>query len=187
MDGWEYIEILKGMSAETQTVDQSATTEAFVASWILPCTLHTRLVTRKTRPVTLLLSVDYFEVKYVGEENAHHLGNALIRECETTSNWGGTLHSSLTLKWDYKKCTCGISMPGYVSNILSKFQHPSPKQPIHSPSKYAKPLYGANNQYAARDETPPLNAEQCINIQYISGSILYYCTSCGPNGSNAFE
>jgi hypothetical protein len=35
----------------------------------------------------------------------------------------------MTLKWDYNKRICDISMPGYVSNILSKFQHDSPKHP----------------------------------------------------------
>jgi hypothetical protein len=39
----------------------------------------------------------------------------------------------MTLKWDYKKRTCDISMPGYVSNILSKFKHDAPRYPQHTP------------------------------------------------------
>jgi hypothetical protein len=86
----------------------------------------------------------------------------------------------MTLKWDYKKHTCDISMPGYVANILSKFQHANPKQLTHAPSKYITPVYSANIQYAIRDETPPLNAKQCINIQRISGSVLYYGVLVDP-------
>jgi hypothetical protein len=80
----------------------------------------------------------------------------------------------MTLKWDYKNKTCDISMPGYVANILSKFQHDAPKNPQHIHSQYVTPVYGANTQYATKDETPPLTAKQCLTIQKVTGSVLYY-------------
>jgi hypothetical protein len=80
----------------------------------------------------------------------------------------------MTLKWDYDKCTCDISMPGYVSNVLSKFQRDSPKHPQHTPPRYVTPVYGAKTQYDTRDEIPPLTAQQCITIQKVTGSVLYY-------------
>ena len=33
-------------------------------------------------------------------------------------------------------------MPEYVKEALNKFQHPTPKQSVHSPSKYVPPDYG---------------------------------------------
>ena len=60
----------------------------------------------------------------------------------------------MILKWDYQKRTCDISMQGYVTNVLNKFQQDKPKQPQHTPSKYATPIYGAKEQYAKRDKTP---------------------------------
>jgi hypothetical protein len=87
----------------------------------------------------------------------------------------------MTLKWDYDKRTCDISMPGYVSNILSKFQHDAPKHPQHTPSRYVTPVYGANTQYATKDETPPLTAQQCLTIQKVTGSVLYYARAVDPN------
>jgi hypothetical protein len=63
-------------------------------------------------------------------------------------------------------------MPGYVSNVLSKFQHNAPKHPQHTPSRYVTPVYGT--QYATKDETPQLTAQQCLTIQKVNGSILYY-------------
>jgi hypothetical protein len=86
----------------------------------------------------------------------------------------------MTLKWDYDKRTCDISMPGYVSNVLSKFQHDTPKHPQHTPSRYITPVYGAKNQYATKDETPPLTAQQCLTIQKVTGSVLYYARAVDP-------
>jgi hypothetical protein len=71
-------------------------------------------------------------------------------------------------------------MPGYVSNVLSKFQHDAPKHPHHTPSGYATPVYGAKTQYATKDETPPLTAEQCLTIQKVTGSVLYYAQAVNP-------
>jgi hypothetical protein len=89
----------------------------------------------------------------------------------------------MTLKWDYKNKTCNISMPGYVSNVLSKFQHDAPKHPSHSPSWYVTSVYGAKTQYATKDETPPLTAKQCLTIQKVTGSILYYARAVDPTVS----
>jgi hypothetical protein len=86
----------------------------------------------------------------------------------------------MTLKWNYNKRTCDISMPGYVSNVLSKFQHDAPKHPQHTRSRYVTPVYGAKTQYATKDETPPLTAQQCLTIQKVTGSVLYYARAVDP-------
>jgi hypothetical protein len=72
------------------------------------------------------------------------------------------------------------SMPGYVSNVLSKFQHDAPKHPQHTPSRYVTPVYGAKTQYATKDETPPLTAKQCLTIQKVTGSVLHYARAVDP-------
>jgi hypothetical protein len=86
----------------------------------------------------------------------------------------------MSLKWCYNNRTCDISIPGYVSNVLSKFQHDAPKHPQHAPSRYVTPVYGAKTQYATQDETPPLTAKQCLNIEKITGSVLYYARAVDP-------
>jgi hypothetical protein len=105
---------------------------------------------QKTRPIAFTLVVDEFALKYVGKDNAHHLCNALICNYEITTDWGGTVYSGMTLKWDYQKRTCDISMSGSVTNVLNKLQHDAPKHPQHTPSKYATPIYGAKTHYATR-------------------------------------
>jgi hypothetical protein len=128
----------------------------------------------RTRPISFTLVVDDFTVKYVGKKHAEHLRDSLLCTYELTTDWTATVYSGMTLKCDYNKRTCDISMPGYVSNVLSKFQHDTPKQPQHTPSRYVTPVYNAKTQYATKDETPPLTVQQCLTIQKVTGSVLYY-------------
>jgi hypothetical protein len=86
----------------------------------------------------------------------------------------------MTLKWDYKNRTCDISMPGYAANVLSWFQHNTPKHPQHTPSRYVMPVYGAKTQYVTQDETPPFTVNPYLNIQKVTGSVLYYARVVDP-------
>jgi hypothetical protein len=71
-------------------------------------------------------------------------------------------------------------MPGYVSNVLRKFEHDAPKHPQCTPSKYITPVYGTKTQYATQHETPTITSKQCLNIQQVTGSILYYARALDP-------
>jgi hypothetical protein len=124
--------------------------------------------------------VDNFAVKYLGKHHADHLRDALLRSYELTSDWEGKVYSGMSLKWDYKNRTCDISIPGYVANVLITFRHDAPKHPQHTPSKYVTPVYGSKTQYATQDETPPLTAKQCLNIQTVTGSVFYYARAVDP-------
>jgi hypothetical protein len=180
--GWVYLKICKGMYGLKQA--------AILANQLLHQRLahygyypvpHTPgLWLHKTRSIALTLVVDDFAVKYVGKDNAHHLCNVLLRHNEITTDWGGTVYSGMKLKWDYQQRTLDISMHGYITNVLNKFQHDAPKYPQHTPSKYVTPIYGAKTQYATRDETPPLSTKQYPYIQKITGSVLYYTRAVDP-------
>jgi hypothetical protein len=174
--GWVYLEIHKGMYGlkqagllANQLLQQRLDHYCYYPSRYTP-----GLWLDKTRSIAFTLLVDNFAVKHVGKDNAHHLRNALLCHYEITTDSGGTLYSGMTLEWDYQQCSCDISMPGYVTNVLNKFQQDAPKHPQHTPSKYVTPIYDAKNQYATRDETPLLSAKQCTKIQKITGSVLYY-------------
>jgi hypothetical protein len=142
VDGWVYIEIRKGMHGLKQAgllANQLLQTR-MVPFGYYP-TRHTPgLWLHKTRPISFTLVVDDFAVNYVGKQHAEHLRNAHLRTYELKTDWMATVYSGITLKWDYDKSTCNISMPGYVSNILSKFQHDTPKHPQHTPSQYVTPV-----------------------------------------------
>jgi hypothetical protein len=71
-------------------------------------------------------------------------------------------------------------MPGYISNVLSKFQHDAPKHPQHTPFRYVTPVYGAKTQYATKDDIPTLTAKLCLTIQKVTGFVLYYARAVEP-------
>jgi hypothetical protein len=73
-----------------------------------------------------------------------------------------------------------VTLPCYVSNVLSKFQHDAPKHPQHTPSTYVTQVYGAKTRYATKDETPPLTDKQCLTIQKVTQSVLYYARAVYP-------
>jgi hypothetical protein len=134
VDGWVHIEIRKGTYGLKQAgllANQLLQTRLapfgyYPARHTLGLWLH------KTRPIAFSLVVDDFSVKYVGNQHADHLRNALIQSCELTTDWAANVYLGMNLKWDYKNRTCDIYMPGYVSNMLSKFQHDAPKHPQHT-------------------------------------------------------
>jgi hypothetical protein len=182
VDGWVYIEVRKGMYGLKQA--------GLLANQLLQTRLapfgyyparHTPgLWLKRTRPISFTLVADDVAVNYVGKQHAEHLRDALLCTYKLTTDWTATVYSGMTLKWEYKSRTCDISMPGYVSNVLSKFQHDAPKHPQHTPSRYITPIYGAKTQYATTDETPPLTATQCLTIQKVTGSVLYYARAVDP-------
>jgi hypothetical protein len=73
------------------------------------------------------LVVDDFGVKYVGTENAQHLVDAITESYGTTIDWAGTLYCGITLKWDYVRRTCELSIPNYVINVKCPPHLPAPK------------------------------------------------------------
>jgi hypothetical protein len=142
VDGWVYIEIRKGMYGLKQA---GLLTDQLLQPRLAPFGYypahHTPgLWLHKTRPISFTLIVDDLTVKYVGKQHAEHLRDASLRTYELTKEWTATVYSGMTLKWDYKNRTCDISMPCYVPNMLSKFQHDAPKHPQHTPSQYVTPV-----------------------------------------------
>jgi hypothetical protein len=93
VDGWVYIEILKGMYGLKQA--------GLLANQLLQTRLapfryyparHTPgLWLHKTRPISFTLVVDDFTVKYVGKQHAEHLRHALLRTYELTTDWTATV------------------------------------------------------------------------------------------------
>jgi hypothetical protein len=184
IDGWVYTEIRKGMYGLKQAgLLANQLLQTHLAPFGYYPSRHTPgLWLHKTWPISFTLIVNDFTAKYVGKQHAEHLRNALLRTYELTTDWTATatVYSGMTLKWNYDKRTCDISMPGNVSNVLSKFQHDAPYQPQHTPSPYVTPVYSAKKQYATKDETPPLTAQQCLTIQKVTESVLYYARAVDP-------
>jgi hypothetical protein len=69
----------------------------------------------KTRPISFTLVVDDFAVTYVSRHHAEHLGNALLRNYELTTDWTTTVYSVMALN--------GITKTGHATfPCLGTFQ-----------------------------------------------------------------
>jgi hypothetical protein len=167
VNGWVYMEIRKGMYGLKQAglLANQLLQKRLKPFGYYPARHTPGLWLHNTKPTAFSLVVDDFAVKYITKSDANHLCDALLQHYEITTDWEGTVYSGITLDWDYKKCTCDISMPGYITNVLHKFQHDAPRTPHHTPSKYITPVYGAKMQFATQDNSPPLTAKQCTDTR----------------------
>jgi hypothetical protein len=93
VDGWVYLEIQKGMYGLKQAgILANQMLQKRLKTFVYYPARHTPgiwLHTTKTTAFSLV--VEDFAVKYVTDADAHHLRNALLRNYEITTDWGGTV------------------------------------------------------------------------------------------------
>ncbi|KAL7500917.1 hypothetical protein ACHAWT_008970 [Skeletonema menzelii] len=129
----------------------------------------------KTRDIAFTLVVDDFGIRYTNKADADHLYECIAEHYKVKADWEGKMYCGITLDWDYEKRTVTLSMPGYVSKMLTNFNHPPPKKPQDSPHPSQPRKYGmAAQDPIAEDASPPLNPTQQRRIQQIVGAGLYY-------------
>ena len=134
-DGWVFFEILKGMYGLPQAgvLAHAKITSLLALHGYAPSKNTPGLWTHATRPIAFALVVDDFGVKYVGEEQANHLLNILLKNYEGVhEDWEGTNFFGITLKWYYVRRTYELLMPVYIDAILKRF-HPLPQPNRNSP------------------------------------------------------
>ena len=128
----------------------------------------------KTNNVTFTLCVDDFGIKYTNRAHAEHLLNALKKLYEISIDWSGSQYLGLNLDWDYKRRTVKLSMPKYIKNVLTRYQHESPKRRQHSTHAWTSPTYGKNSQIVKdMPLSPPLPPSKKLLVQQVIGSLLY--------------
>ena len=110
------------------------------------------LWTHKWGPIYFSLVVDYFRVKYVGEEHAAHLDAALKETYDIEVDSKGDKYVGISLDWDYENDEVHLSMPGYVSEALARFRHLYTKKYEDQPYAHVVPNYGAKVQYTADED-----------------------------------
>ena len=100
-------------------------------------------ITAKT-PILSRARRSSFGVKYVDRAHAENLISALKDLYKLINDWTWSLYMGITLNCQYDKGNIDVFMPGYIANILHKFQHPILSQSEKSPHTHAKQYYGAN-------------------------------------------
>ena len=175
--GMVYMEIRKGMPGLKQAgkIANNRLALHLASFGYFPVPRTPALWRQESKPITFSLVVDDFGVKYVGKDNADHLIQALKKMFTISIDWDGELFLGLTLKWDYDKRICDVSMPNYVNNALHKFQHDPPLRSQDAPHTWNKPVYGAAVQYATNDSPSSTLESKAVNrVQQIVGTFLYY-------------
>ena len=128
-----------------------------------------------TKPISFILCVDDFGIKYIGKDNLLHLQQALKDKYEITQDDTGSLYCGLNLKWDYIKRKVELSMPNYVKEALHKFQHPKPTRKQHAPHPWVQNVYGKQQQLVDNPpQLPQLSKLETTLIQQKVGTFLYY-------------
>ena len=176
-NGWVYFEISKGVYGLKQSgkLANDLLTERLSAHDYYQCATTPGLWRHKWRPVSFVLIVDDFGIKYVGRRHAQHLLTALQENYKVTTDWDGKKFAGIDLKWDYNKRTCRLSMDGYIAEVLQKYNHPTPRKAQHSPHAHREIIYGAKQQLIPDDDTSErLDEKRVKRIQGIIGSLLYY-------------
>ena len=176
-DGWVYFEINKGVYGLKQAgkLANDLLTERLAEHGYYQCLTTPGLWRHKWRPISFVLIVDDFAIKYVGRRHAEHLLTSLQQHYKVTTDWTGSKFAGIDIDWDYTKRTCRLTMKNYIDNLLLKYNHPRPKKPQHSPHAHREIVYGAKEQLLPEaDTSPPLDEAGIKRIQGIIGSLLYY-------------
>ncbi len=131
--------------------------------------------THESRPLTFILVVDDFGVKYENKENADHLIASIKSTYKLTKDWTGNLYCGISLNWDYVNRTVDISMPGYIKKKLQEYNHVLPGRMQACPYSPEPKKFGANAQTPLEvNFSPVLDDKGIKRVQKIVGSILYY-------------
>ena len=92
------------------------------------------------------------------------LKEALEEHYTVAVNWEGTLFCGVKLTWDYINRHGDTHMLGCIPKALTKYQHPHPTTPHHSPYKSAPIQYGAKVQRVEEDNSPPLTEKEIKRV-----------------------
>jgi hypothetical protein len=176
-DGFVYVAIKRGMYGLPQSgilaqelLEKRLNNQGYHQSKHTP-----GLWTHDWRPISFSLVVDDFGVKYVGEEHANHLVNAIKEHYDVTEDWEGKRYLGLTFDWDYTERKVHLSMPDYIPDALTRFNRERPKRKQNQPHAHTPPNYGAKQQFAKPDDTEPLlDAAGKKYVQQVLGTFLYY-------------
>jgi hypothetical protein len=157
-DGYVHVEIRKGMYGlkEAGIIAYRRIVKKLQPHGYQPVTHTPGLWHHTSLPTTFTLAVDDFGVKYFRHNDALHLIQALEQTYHITIDWTGSKYCGLTINWNYAKQYVDISMPGYISKALHRFQHTPPTRPQHAPHQWTTPTYGAKVQFAPTPSNAPL-------------------------------
>jgi hypothetical protein len=128
-----------------------------------------------TRDITFCLIVDDFAVKYIHEDDAKHLLNALETPYQITTDGENKMYCGISLSWDYIQRTVDISMPGYVAKALQRFCHTPNTRFQNFPQYWTQPQYVAHQHMTPpQDKATNIDADGITRVKEIIIVFLFY-------------
>ena len=100
-------------------------------------------------------------------DDAHHLINEIIKYFKCSIDWERKNHLGLTLDWNYAQNYYDISIPGYITLSLHKFQHKPLARTQYSLYPWNKPDYGNQQSPAPKTNSTDTNLVQSINGNFL--------------------
>ncbi len=148
-DRYVYIEVSKGMYSLPQAgiIAQELLQELLGKHGYRQSKIVPGYWKHDTKPISFILEVDGFMVKYTREEDANQLVKALKKYYNITIDKEATKYIGLTLEGDYENGQVHVHMPGYLDKSFTRFKHERPPKNQNSPHPHIVPKYGAKAQY----------------------------------------
>ena len=127
-----------------------------------------------TRPITFVLVVDDFGVKYQNRDDFDYLVHALSSCYHVKAHPLAHKFLGFTIQHDRTARTLALSYPGYIDALLARLR-PQGIKPCSTPSIYTPPRFGSTLPQVPTVDTEPLaSAAQRKELQVAVGYLLYY-------------
>jgi len=136
------------------------------------------LFRHKNRSIGFILTVDDFLIKWKKKEDLDYLINSLENHYTMKVDINGRHYIGLTIAHDKITNTITISLPGYIDNIMKKFNVQSVKQ-CDNPVSSMEQMHNTTQQYDHHDKSLPATLEEKQFIQQVVGAVLYYSRAVG--------
>jgi hypothetical protein len=128
-----------------------------------------------TRPISFVLVVDDFGVKYHSKVDFDFLVSALSSLYQVKAHPVASQFLGLALHHDTAARTIALSYPGYVDALLLRLRPLGVKAAL-TPAVYVPPTYGSRLPQSPNtaDASPPASHAQRLELQIAIGYLLYY-------------
>ncbi len=118
-----------------------------------------------TRPIRFTLVVNDFGIKYIDEEHAQHLKNALKEHYKLTCNW--------TLDWAYNKLHVHLSMPNYMQKSFETISTQSGQTTACTIPNCTNPIWCKETIQTQEPKAPLLDNKAKGFIQQVCDKFLF--------------
>lgn len=120
------------------------------------CAITPGLCPHCRRLIIFVLSMDNFGIQYVEKCHDEHLLSVLQMHYTIATDWSGAKFACIDLTLDYTKCTCGLSMQGYIQAHFIKYNPSHLHNPQHSPHAYIPITFGKTYQLSQQPDHEPV-------------------------------